>query len=170
MKTARKNKNKTYKGACCMSLSLSAALTTFAYNCTSEKYRDSLVAVWRAAWKMVNHWYFRMMGLTEKSFSDNKTYLLSSSSSIPVLFPFSILQWYLGSLIGWLKMKTGEWKRQCGRWVLRNRPRKQPGIRAYLWLALRTGTLVTISAVLHWICQMYSLSCVTLPSICYIRV
>lgn len=112
---------------------------------------------------------FRMRGLIEKSFSDSKAYLLSSSST-PVFFSFSSLWWYLGTLIGWLRVNTGECRRQSGRWVLRNRPRKQPCIHAYLWLALWTERLVAISTVQHWICQMYSLFCVRLPSICYVRV
>lgn len=78
-----------------MSLS-PAALTTFAYNCTSGKYRVFGGSL-KSCLKMV---YFRMMGLIEKSFSDSKACLLSSSSSTPVVFPFSILQWYLRSLAG----------------------------------------------------------------------
>lgn len=164
IKTARKNKNKTYEGACCMSLS-PAALTTFAYNCTSGKYRDSLVAIWRAAWKII---YFRMTGFIEEFqwWQSLPFVLLFQHTSSFSLFHFTMVF----RVFGWLRVNTGEWKRQCGRWVLRNRPRKQPCIHACLWLALRTGILVTISAVHHWICQTYSLFCVRLLSICYIRV
>lgn len=49
-----------------------------------------------------------MMGLIEKSSSDSKACLLSSSSSTPVVFPFSILQWYLRSLAG------SEWTQESG--------------------------------------------------------
>lgn len=45
IKTAKKNKNKAYKGTCYISLSPAVLTTIFAYNWSSGKYRDSLVAV-----------------------------------------------------------------------------------------------------------------------------
>lgn len=45
MKTARKNKNESYKGAYYITLYPVALTTIFAYNLTSGKYRDYLVAV-----------------------------------------------------------------------------------------------------------------------------
>lgn len=114
MESAMKNKNKAYNGACCISLSPGTLTTVFAYNWTSEKYRDSLVK----SEKLPKSWLvtgcFIMIGFIEKSLNANKIYLSSPSFSTSAVFPFSTLWLYLGSLIGWLRVNRGvekaEWK------------------------------------------------------------